>query len=174
MLRGINVGGQRLIKMADLRKMFEKLNFNRVQTYLQSGNVVFASEEKDIKQLEGLIFAEIETEFGYEAPVIVLSVKTLEMIVQKNPFAKERWRDPSFLYVTFLADSPGEINREGIVEKKQTGEEIEFSETAVYLYCPTGYGHTKLNNNFLESKLKVAATTRNWKTVNELLRMATG
>ena len=81
----------------------------------------------------------------------------------------------SFLLVslTFLADSPIEFDKEKIVEKKHASEEIAFTPNAVYLYCPNGYGRTKLNNSFLANKLKVPATTRNWKTTNALLKLAT-
>lgn len=76
------------------------------------------------------------------------------------------------MHVTFLSSTPREYNRETIEKKKQDQEEITFSGKAVYLYCPHGYGNTKLTNSFLEAQLKVGATTRNWKTANELLRIA--
>jgi uncharacterized protein (DUF1697 family) len=172
-LRGINVSGQKLIKMAALKKMYENLNFEYVQTYVQSGNVVFLSKENGPKKLEKIIASEIATEFGYEVPVIVLNVKTLESIIESNPFSKDKMKDISFLHVTFLAESPGPFDKESIIAKKQPNEEIEFAGNAIYLYCPNGYGNTKLNNNFLETKLKVKATTRNWKTTNELLKLST-
>lgn len=172
-LRGINVSGQKIIKMDALKRMYEKLNFENVQTYVQSGNVIFSVKETDTKVIEKIILSQIEKEFGFDVPVIVLSAKTLETIIENNPFTKDNSKEPQFLHVTFLADNPAEFNKEKIVEKKQAGEEIAFTQNAVYLYCPNGYGNTKLNNNFLENKLKVKATTRNWKTTNELLRLAT-
>lgn len=171
-LRGINVSGQKLIKMDALKKMYENLNFENIQTYVQSGNVIFSSKEKEPKKLERIISSKIETEFGFEVPVIVLNTKTLETIIENNPLAKNILKDISFLHVTFLADNPTQFDKESIIEKKQPEEEIEFTQNAVYLYCPNGYGKTKLNNNFLENKLKVKATTRNWKTTNELLKLA--
>lgn len=138
-LRGINVSGQKIIKMYALKNMYEKLNFENVQTYVQSGNAIFSAKEKDTKVLEKVISLQIEKEFGFNVPVIVLNTKTLEKII----------------------------------EKKHSSEEIAFLPNAVYLNCPNGYGKTKLNNNFLENKLKVQATTRNWKTTNELLKLAT-
>ncbi|MBF6596878.1 MAG: DUF1697 domain-containing protein [Fermentimonas sp.] len=172
-LRGINVSGQKIIKMDALKRMYEKLNFENVQTYVQSGNVIFSVKETDTKVIEKIILSQIEKEFGFDVPVIVLSAKTLETIIENNPFTKDNSKEPQFLHVTFLADNPAEFNKEKIVEKKQAGEELAFTQNAVYLYCPNGYGNTKLNNNFLENKLKVKATTRNWKTTNELLRLAT-
>jgi uncharacterized protein (DUF1697 family) len=152
--------------------MYESLNFVDIQTYVQSGNVIFSSKESDIKKLETQIKAQIEREFGFEVPIIVLIIENLASIIKHNPFANDSQIDISFLHVTFLADQPKEIDQKGIEAKKQPGEEIEFAENAIYLYCPNGYGTTKLHNTFLESKLKVQATTRNWKTVNELLKLA--
>jgi uncharacterized protein (DUF1697 family) len=172
-LRGINVSGQKLIKMDTLKKMYEKLNCDNVKTYVQSGNVIFSAKEKDTQELEKVISSQIEKEFGFDVPVIVLNVKTFETIIENNPFGKGNLKETAFLHVTFLADNPSEFDKEKIVEKKQPSEEVAFTPNAVYLYCPNGYGKTKLNNNFLENKLKVKATTRNWKTTNELLKLAT-
>jgi uncharacterized protein (DUF1697 family) len=82
--------------------------------------------------------------------------------------------DRQFLHVTFLVADPKEVDFELIESKKSPGEEIVLIKKTVYLYCPHGYGRTKLTNNFLETKLRVGATTRNWKTVNELLKIALG
>ena len=158
--------------MDALKKMYEHLNFENIQTYVQSGNVIFSLNENDPKKLEKTISSQIKTDFGFEVPVIVFNVETLETIIENNPFAKDKLKDIPFLHVTFLADNPIQVDKESIKEKKQENEEIEFTSKAIYLYCPNGYGKTKLNNNFLETKLKVTATTRNWKTTNELLKLA--
>lgn len=170
-LRGINVSGQKIIKMDALKKIYENLNFENIQTYIQSGNVIFSAKEKNSKIIEKIISAKIETEFGFATAVIVLNEKTLETIVKNNPFTNDKLKDTSFLYVTFLAEPSTQFDKESIINKKQQNEEIEFTTDAIYLYCPNGYGKTKLNNNFLENKLKVNATTRNWKTINELLNL---
>ncbi len=171
-LRGINVSGQKLIKMDALKKMYENLNFENIKTYVQSGNVIFLSKQNDPKKLEKIISSQINADFSFEVPVIVFDVKTLESIIENNPFAKDKLKNISFLYVTFLATNPSQLAIETILEKKQENEEIEFTSNAIYLYCPNGYGKTKLNNNFLETRLKVTATTRNWKTTNELVKLA--
>ncbi len=170
-LRGINVSGQKIIKMDALKKMYEKLNYENVKTYVQSGNVIFSSKEKDKKELEKIISSQIEKEFGFKVPVIVLNTKNLEKVIENNPFAKDSLKETKFLHVTFLADSLTEFDTEKVIDKKQENEEVAFTSNAVYLYCPNGYGKTKLNNTFLENKLKVRATTRNWKTTNELLKL---
>lgn len=170
LLRGINVSGQKRIMMDALTKMFVELNLDNVQTYLQSGNVVFQTNETDFKKLEYQLSSRIEENFGINVPVLVLSADTLKSIVESNPFEKSK--EDLFIYVTFLYDIPNRIDKQNIEGRKSANEEIAFFERTIYLYCPNGYGRTKLNNNFLENFLKVRATTRNWKTVNELLRIA--
>lgn len=171
-LRGINVSGQKIIKMDALKKMYENLGFQNIQTYVQSGNAIFSTNCTNIKELEKTISSQIEIEFGYKVPAIVLSTTKLETIISNNPFTKDYHQDTSAIYITFLAETPTSIDQESIMQKKHPNEEISFTTHAVYLYCPIGYGKTKLNNNFLESKLKVQATTRNWKTTTELLKLA--
>jgi uncharacterized protein (DUF1697 family) len=171
-LRGINVGGHRLMRMEDLRKCYEKLGFRNVTTYLQSGNVIFISEDKEPAELATSITRQIEKDFGFTVPVLALSVGNLKRIIDGNLLAKDNERNHAFLHVTFLHSKPGKADLSSIAEKKLDGEEISFTDRAVYLYCPKGYGSTKLNNSFLETRLKVEATTRNWKTTTELLRIA--
>jgi len=171
-LRGINVSGQKLIKMDFLRKSYENLGFGNVRTYVQSGNIIFT--EKNIKpdELAQVILQQIKKDFGFDIPVIVLSIDKLKQIIDSNPFLKDNNKDETFLHVTFLSSKPQKVDLNIIKEKKLKGEEIIITDNAVYLYCPNGYGKTKLTNNFLETKLKVGATTRNWKTTNELLKIA--
>jgi uncharacterized protein (DUF1697 family) len=171
-LRGINVSGQKLIKMDDLRKMYEISDFQNVTTYVQSGNVIFNGDDFERSDLEQKISQQIHKTFGFEVPVIVLTIDKLKRIIDNNPFLKDSNKEHSFLYVTFLSSKPDCIGKESIESKKQDEEAIYFSENAVYLYCPKGYGRTKITNNLLESKLKVVATTRNWNTTNELLKIA--
>jgi uncharacterized protein (DUF1697 family) len=172
LLRGINVSGQRLIKMEALRALFSALEFNHVTTYLQSGNVVFTTGEQNSKVLEQLIARKIHSDFGFEVPVIVMKAEAFATIVEANPLAKDTQKDSSFLHVTFLSEPPVKFDKELLFEKKQTEEEIEFTADAIYLYCPGGYGRTKLTNTFLEAKLNVSATTRNWKTSTALLELS--
>lgn len=171
-LRGINVSGQKLIKMDALKKSYESLGFQNVSTYVQSGNVIFNTLETEHERLEQLIFSQIVKDFGFEVPVIVFTAEKLKQVIDNNPFVNDMGKYPVFLHVTFLSAKPGKYDSNAIEAKKQDGEEISFTNEAVYLYCPNGYGRTKLNNNFLESRLKVSASTRNWKTVNELLKIA--
>jgi len=171
-LRGINVSGHRPIKMDALRKLYENLGFTNIATYVQSGNVVFTTKDGSTAELEHKIAQQIEKDFGYEVPVIVLPADKLKQIVENNPFLDDNSKDKTYLHVTFLSSAPGKYDLKAIEAKKQDGEEIHIADNAVYLYCPKGYGKSKLSNSFLEAKLKVTATTRNWKTTNELLRIS--
>ena len=171
-LRGINVSGQRMIKMDALKQLYERLGLGQVKTYVQSGNVVFWAEGRTQRDLEQSISAHILQEFGYEVPALVFIAEDFRAIAEENPFLREPARDAAFLHVTFLTAPPYRDGWEAVVSKKAEGEELALTDRAVYLFCPHGYGRTKLTNGFIESKLKVGATTRNWKTVTELVKTA--
>jgi uncharacterized protein (DUF1697 family) len=158
--------------MDALRKTYESLGFKNVTTYVQSGNVMFAAKPIDLNKLELMISTEIKKDFGFDVPVIVFTIEKLKQVIENNPFLKDHNKDVSSVYVTFLASKPDNYDTQTVEDKKSAVEEIFFTENAVYVYCPDGYGRTKLTNNFIEKKLKVGATTRNWKTTNELLKIA--
>ena len=172
LLKGINVGGKNLIKMADLRKSYENLGFQNIRTYLQSGNVIVTAKETELKELEHKISLQIKRDFGFDILVIALTPDKLVQIIHKNPFLKKPDIEPDFLYVSFLSTNPDLSEKKAIEKKLQNREEIAFTDIAFYMYCPEGYGKTKLTNSILEKTLKVGATTRNWKTTNELLKIA--
>ena len=173
LLRGINVSGHRPLKMLDLKMMLEKEGLENIETYVQSGNVVFSSTESNPQKLEKQISSAIEKTFGYnDIPIICLSADKLKKVVDQNPFARDADKDHQFIHVTFLDGEPKPEGKGAIEEKKREGEEISYRDDVVYLYCPRGYGTSKLTNSFLENKLKVTATTRNWKTTNKLLEIA--
>lgn len=171
-LRGINVSGHNLVKMDGLRKSYESLGFQNVKTYKQSGNLIFTASEFDNNELEQIVSGQIEKDFGIVVPVIVLTIDSLKQIVDGNPFLKDSSMDTAFLHATFLASRPLNFHHKDVEDKRLDGEDVVLTDNVVYLYCPNGYGRTKLTNNFLEAKLKVIATTRNWKTTSELLKIA--
>lgn len=171
-LRGINVSGHKMIKMEELTSLFKSLDFKNVKTYIQSGNVVFQAIETDVHKLAKRIEEKISERFGFEVPVLVKGKKELEAVLQNNPFAKSKDKDVLKLHVTFLSHEPDKSYIDKINQLQYLPDEFVIEGSVIYLYCPNGYGNTKLNNNFFESKLKVTATTRNWKTVNELVNMA--
>ena len=168
MLRGINVSGQKKISMIDLKKLFESLGFKNVRTYIQSGNVIFEDSSRDILKIRNKIEKKIKETFGFEVVIIIRTTKELLKIIENNPFSKK----VEGVYVSFLSNKSGEFDIKEINKFKDKSEEFVIFSKEVYFYCPNGYGRTKLNNNFFEKKLKVSATTRNWKTVNALCVMS--
>lgn len=173
LLRGVNVSGQNKLQMSALKTMFEKLHFTNVVTYIQSGNVVFTCEEQDPSILEQRIAAQIKNDFGLEVPVLVLTSEMLKRIINLNPFALDDHDQDTLLHVTLLADTPSrQLSPEMITSKQLPDEKVAVIGKTVYLYCPNGYGKTKLHTNFWENQLKVQATTRNWKTICQLNQLA--
>lgn len=174
LLRGINVSGQKQIRMADLKVRLEKLGFRNVRTYIQSGNVLFDHPTATPRELAKRIEDKIAVDYGFEVPTQVLVPADFEYALHHNPFRNERAEDPKFLHVTFLEQvpDPGYIkNLEGV---DYAPEEYALDGRFIFFFAPQGYGKAKMNNNFFENKLKVKATTRNWKTVNTLWEMAMG
>ncbi len=168
LLRGINVSGKKKIKMADLRGHLAELNFNNLQTYIQSGNIVFESELTDIRELEQAIHKKILEKYGFEVPVLIVKPDYLKTVLDKNPYKTHETKQ---LYYTFLAETPAPELVEKLKTYNYSPEETQLVERHIYFYSPLSYGRSKMNNNFFEKKLKVAATTRNWRTLNKLLEM---
>lgn len=169
MLRGINVSGKNRIMMAALKEMYLGLGFSNVVTYVQSGNVVFDSTEADAAALARTIEAAIKQSFGFDVPVIIRDKNRFQKLLDGNPFTHSRDEDLTKLHITFLSDVPT-LGIPAI--PNGCLDEFMLDDKELYLFCPGGYGETKLSNSFFERKLKVTATTRNWKTVNTLYEIA--
>ena len=165
LLRGINVSGKNKLPMLDLRELLNDLQFQNVQTYIQSGNIILESDENKIticKKIKDRIFYE----FGYDVPVIIRTVSEWERTINNYPFSIENEKIVAF---TFL-DKKTEISK---IEVKNIGEDIcKIDNDVVYLHCPSGFGKTKLTNNLIEKKLNAIATTRNLRTTLKLLELA--
>jgi len=171
-IRGINVSGQKTIKMDALKTMYESLAFANVQTYIQSGNVLFQYNDVPRADLQQKIAEEIKNIFGFDVPVLVMDIEKLKEIIANNPFIVDAAKDIAYQHVTFLYSKPETKYIESIRQNQAQDESFALTDAAVYLYCPNGYGRTKLTNTFFEKKLNVIATTRNWKTTIELLNIA--
>jgi uncharacterized protein (DUF1697 family) len=169
LLRGINVSGQKLIKMAELKQLYESLGFDAVQTYIQSGNVVFKSDEPDWLKLISRIEEAIQQKYGFDVPVQIRNKDEFKSIIDCLPFKGER--ELNRLFVVFLAERPTQVPRGEIEKFLAPQDEIIFKDDHLYMYLTAGAGKSKLNNNVLERKLKVKATSRNWRTVNKLYDM---
>ena len=168
LLRGINLGARNKIAMADLRELVADLGAADVETYLQSGNVVFRGALE-----ASAIEARIERDLGLTIAVLIRTAAQLRRTVTGNPFVKKA-SDPKQLHVTFLVDPPPKDAVEGLDPDRSPGDEFDVARREVYLYCPKGYGVSKLSNAYFEKKLGVAATTRNWNTVTALAELASG
>jgi uncharacterized protein (DUF1697 family) len=171
LLRGINVSGQKLIKMTDLKELFEAQGFQNVQTYIQSGNVIFSSKEKSSDKIKNIISNSIKQKFGFDVGLLVITPDKIEYVLKNNPYIKKK-KDIDRLYVTFLSDLPSSENIKKLNLIDYSPEEYIMDDKLVYLHVPNGYGKAKLNNNLFENKLKVEATTRNWKTINKLWELS--
>jgi len=167
-LRGINVGGHRKILMADLRKMYEDLGFKEVKSYIQSGNVVFNSNnDLEVLTLENLLEESILKTFGHEVPVIIRSQEEWKQAMIKNPYLEDH--EISSLSLTFFNEKPSTALVNHLQNIDFSPEKLSIIDKHAYIYCHEGQFHlSKITHQKLESKLKVKATTRNWKTVLKL------
>ena len=173
MLRGINVSGHKKVPMPDLKALYEGLSFRDVITYIQSGNVIFKADISiSPVELAGRIEKSIIEKFGFDVPVIIRTMDEIKNVVALNPFLKESGIDIDKLHVTFLEEKPQSSKISAIEDLDFSPDKFFIIEREIYLYCPNGYGNTKLSNTYFENKLKMQATTRNWKTVNKLAELA--
>ncbi len=178
LLRSINVGGRNKVPMADLRALVGSLGFESVETYVQSGNVVFAGPGAP-EAVARAIQSRITADLGLEVPVIVRSRQQLGRVIAANPYAGLEV-DPRTVHVTFLSGPPDAEHRRDLgrlaAESGPDGsfgdDRFELAGRDIFLHCPGGYGETRLNNTFMERRAGRVATTRNWRTVTTLAAMA--
>ncbi|MGO3181214.1 MAG: DUF1697 domain-containing protein [Aequorivita sp.] len=166
LLRGLNVGGHRILKMVDLKLLFESLGFEDVTTYIQSGNVIFSTDMEN--NLEHIISEEIEKLYGFEVPVLVQEVSEVETILAACPFSEDKKKASFF---TLLNEKPSEDLVKEISKLEFPDEEFVITGKCVYFFSEKGYNIVKCNTNFFERKLKVAATTRNYQTMTKLVEL---
>lgn len=172
MLRGVNVGGHNMIKMDALRALYESLKLRDPQTYVQSGNVVFRTDERDLVLLARRIENGIERRFHFRPDVIVRTTSELRDVIARNPFATRRGIEPAKLLVTFLASDPTAEGREKVLKIKTDPEEMSVDGREVYIYYPNGMGRSKLSWIAIANALKTSGTGRNWNSVSKLLEIA--
>jgi len=174
-LRGINVGGKRKILMVDLKLLFEDLGFINITTYIQSGNVIFNSETKltDIQITEKIENA-ITNKYGFTVPVIIKSIKEIEESIIENPFYQKDNQDINKLHLTLLKEQPTSENQMKTESYNYEPDKFAIKGKNVFIFCKGKYHQSKLTNNFFENKLKVSATTRNWKTILKLVKLSNG
>lgn len=172
LLRAVNLGPHNQVKMDKLRELYLSLGLRNAQTYVQSGNVVFTANVKDLDKLRKRIEKAIEETFSLQIDVVLRSAADLEAIVKGNPFAKRTGIAPKSLVVHFLATEPDAEAREKITQVKVGPEELHLVGRDLYVHYAAGQGTTKLTPVLLQRILKTLGTARNWNTVTKLLEMA--
>jgi len=158
LLRGINVSGKNKVPMKELQAVCLNLGWKEVQTYIQSGNIVFRSD-KSAEDLSQALIEAIVTSFGFDVPVLIIDEMKLQTVLSTNP-TKRECKD---VYYTFLYNSHNSLT----IDNKYKEDSFELIGDVVYIDCLT-YGKTKFNNTFFEKKLQTIATTRNYKTLSKL------
>jgi uncharacterized protein (DUF1697 family) len=170
-LRGINVSGQKIIKMEKLKEIFESMKFRNVRTYIQSGNVLLDSPAADSGKLTNKIESSLKKSLGYDVPVMIRSISEIEKIIKRNPFQKAKLDDSLRLYISFLSEEPDDELKKQLLNSTDEIAEYKITGREVYtLYKRTKAKHP-FSNNFVEKKLKVKATTRQWNVVKELFEL---
>ena len=172
MLRGVNVGGNKRIKMERLRALCQSIGLANPQTLLQSGNVVFDAGSRSAETVQQSLEAAIEAAFAFHAAVLIRNAMELAEAIGLNPFEREAVDDPGHLLIMFLEAEPQDDAVERLSKRHTGPEKIAVRGRQVFLYYPAGIGRSKLTNAVLEKGLGVTGTARNWTTATRLLAMA--
>lgn len=173
LLRGVNVGGNHILPMAEWKKLCESMGLVNVRTLIQSGNAVFGTSDRKLALLATQMEDAIEKAFGFRTPVILRTGAELEAVVGRNPFAKRKEMDPAKLLVTFLAGQPDKAARDRVLAVAQPfPEKVIVDGREMFIYFPNGAGRSKLPIPKLEKALGTAGTARNWNTVMRLRDLA--
>lgn len=170
LFRGINVGGNNILPMKELRALLEALGADDVKTYIQSGNAVFRHETDNVSQLSDDIRAAIKESHGFEPRVLLLDVIEMEKAVASNPFP-EAETEPKTLHLYFLTSVPPSPDLSLLDQLKKDNEQFKLIDKLFYLHAPDGIGRSKLAER-VEKALGVAATARNWRTVSKIMALA--
>ncbi len=173
LLRGINVAGKNRLPMRDLAPMFERVGCEAVQTYIQSGNVVFKATTALAARVLALVSDGIEERFGYRVPLVLRTAEELRDVVESNPFLRAD-SDVGKLNVAFLADVPERNRVEALDPDRSPPDEFQVLGREVFLHFPNGTARSKLTNHYFDLTLATTSTIRNWRTVTKLLAMAEG
>ena len=165
LLRGINIGGRNIIKMAELRDLLATLGLENIQTYIQSGNIVFESNEEDLATLANDITNCIQVAKGFSPTTLVLSQDSFTQIANDNPFS-EQTEDPRHCHILFFTQS-GQPNLSPDLSLKAESEAIQITKKACYFFSPEGAGRSKLFAK-IDKLLGVETTARNWRTIKKI------
>ena len=171
LLRGINVSGHNMIKMEALKTTLKAIGFENVETYIQSGNVFVDTEEENAAAVGFKIKQEIFKVFGHEVPVVVIGKTDLEACFKNNPFLKEKEADTKKLYVAFVSTILRSDSTNDLKMSQVKPDEASIDANRIYIKYAFGAGKTRFDQKYIEKKLNLTATIRNWNTVTQLLKM---
>jgi uncharacterized protein (DUF1697 family) len=171
LLRGINVGGKTSVTMADLKKVCESLNYRNINTYLQSGNIIFETKTSDQSKVSEELEKALFDKLHVKVRIIVRTKEEMRQIIRENPHLKQKELNIDKMHVTFLYELKNTIDISRLADVKDPDELFVIRGREIYLYCPNGYGRTKINNQAFEKAFDTAATTRNWHTTSKLYEM---
>lgn len=172
MLRGVNLGPHNRIKMDALCAVYKSLKLEDPRSYVQSGNVLFRTNEKNVDQLSKKIQDAIEKKFKFRPDVVVRTAAELKKVIAATPFADRPVLEPGKILVTFLAAEPPSGAEDNLAKFKDYPEELHLKGREMYIYFPNGAGRSKLPWSSVEKLLKVTGTARNWNSVTKMLAMA--
>lgn len=168
LLRGINVGGNNIIKMAELKLALGKLGYDNIATYIQSGNIAFNTQEQNTALLAKQISDCITTNFNLTVPCIVLPQETVKTIVTNTPFTPT---ENKFLHFTFFDQAPDTAKQQAFLTHVSPPDECLITTEGAYVHCPNGYSKTKLTYQLFEKTFGVTATARNWNSCIKLTEL---
>ncbi len=171
LLRGINVGGNKRVPMADLKRLYESLGFTQVQTLLQSGNAVFTTDQTDATALTRLIEDGIQRTFGFTVRIVLRTPDQWRQVIAQHPYSAVQMESPDKILVLFLAAVPAPEGVAALLAGVNPPEEASASGEEVYLYFGEGIGRSKLSTTWIEKQLRTEGTGRNWNTITKLMNM---
>jgi uncharacterized protein (DUF1697 family) len=161
------------MKMADLSDLYKSLGFLDSETYIQSGNVIFTdSSERVSSEISAIIESAIFQRFNYNIPVIIRTAEVLKELISSNPFIDEEKFEPSKMAVIFLYEKATESQIQKIVNVSYPPDKFKVAGLEIFIFCPNGFGKSKLYTNFFENKMGVVGTARNWKTITTIISIA--
>ena len=170
LLRGINVSGKRVLPMKNLVAMFVAAGCHEVESYIQSGNVVFHARPALVAKLPSAIAKAISGRFGFDVPIILRAARELHQVARNNPFVRAG-APLETLHVMFLAGRPAAARVARLQADRSPPDAFAVRGREIYLHCPHGFGRTRLTNDYFDTTLATTSTVRNWRTVLRLLEM---
>ena len=172
-LRGINVGGHKKILMVDLKNLYKKLGYTQILSYIQSGNVVFDSDNGDRNFIVSAIETAISKQYGFDVTVIIRTHAEIKHAIKNMPYGDiDLVADGAKYFLTLLSENPSKENSQLLMGYVKPPEQMTIEGNHIYTHYPNGAGRSKLTNALMENKLKVKATSRNWKSLVKLIELS--